>query len=299
MALDIDMESWREVAAALPPAGVVLLAGLVCLGTVLWLLGRRLARPACVVSGLILSGAAGYLIARSLAEQGAYMLPLVVGAGIAGALLSGLLFRVWMAVGSAIILALCVPAATIVWQGTPAPEVATPPVTASSAEAGAPSETESASPRRAAAESPPASKMGDESAGSASKAETGGETAGLIEGIRGTVEAAYGRQMETIRVWWEELEEESRWAIRLTALIGAAAGLLLGLIAPYTAAAVQTALAGSLLIYLPGRALLARYAPDTATWLPETARATLLMLGLITLIGVLLQWAMFRSRPRK
>ncbi|NBC10839.1 MAG: hypothetical protein GVY24_03775, partial [Planctomycetes bacterium] len=97
-ALDSAQQALNGAEAALPLAVLGLFVLMVIIGLVLWLLGGALAKAACVVSGLVLGGVGGWLIGAALADQGAYVLPLVIGGSIIGALLAGLLFRIWVAI---------------------------------------------------------------------------------------------------------------------------------------------------------------------------------------------------------
>jgi hypothetical protein len=64
------------------------------------------------------------------------------------------------------------------------------------------------------------------------------------------------------------------------------------LIVPLIAAAVQSALVGGILILFAGRALLLQYVPAAAGVMPDSWRGVLLSLGLITLLGILIQWSL-------
>lgn len=271
----IDTQPVQQVVEALPPLAVMVLGGLVVIGFVLWLLGRSLARPACAVSGLVLGGLVGFVLGQRFAEQGAFTLPLVLGGGIAGGLLAALLFRVWMAISCAALLALVVPAASIVWQGT------APPLELTLGEAGE-------------AETAPEAPLRGEDAEAADAA-----LPGPVQALWERTKEAYGHHAGVVRTWWDELGSGARWALTFGGLIGAGAGLLLGLIAPYWAASLQTALVGGLLMFYPGREVLMRLAPDHTGWLPNTPRLVILSLGLITLLGVLVQWTLFVRRADK
>lgn len=273
---NINAESFQPVLESLPPLAVLVLAVLVVVGAVLWLIGQSLARVACVVSGLVLGGVAGLSVGQMLAEEGAYTLPLVLGGAIAGALLAGLLFRVWMGISGAALLALAVPAASIVWMGVTPPPLQLEEMRAQVTDEGAVERL-----------------VGDDEAGDASSVD------GTVAALMTTARGIYASQAEAARTWWEELGGAARGMLVTAALIGGAAGLLLGLMLPNMAASVESALVGAILMFYPGRELLARLAPDQTGWLPHTPRATLVALGLITLLGVLIQWTLLRRRTDK
>jgi len=82
-------------------------------------------------------------------------------------------------------------------------------------------------------------------------------------------------------------------------LIGAGIGFLLGLMAPNYAAAVQSAIVGAVLIVVPGRELVLTHLPDAKSLIPTTAQGILLTTGLITLVGLALQWTLYLRRDDK
>lgn len=342
--------------AALAVVVIVLLGVALLLGLAVWLLGWRLARPACVVSGLVLGGLGGFTLGEMLGSGSITTIPLVVGAGIAGGLLAAMLFRVWMALSAAILLALVAPAAVVIWQGTPseAPGETTTAQTerehpgssfapSRSPESGqtrdpdAPGSTRRSEPigegpswqeiaeavRERIEEEivdqtePTSNGQGgsDNEAQGADRGAPGNSTANdttvgtedasqpQINAALGEARAAarswYSRTRDQLAAWWGELDGAARRMVFTAAGVGALLGLVLGLVMPYTAAAVQSALVGSLLMLVGGRELVERLAPGWAEAFPYTPRAMLIWLGLITLLGVLLQWTFFHKRTDK
>ncbi|MFP4145347.1 MAG: hypothetical protein ACLFV3_09400 [Phycisphaeraceae bacterium] len=276
----MDMVSDNLPLSLLAAVGLVLL---IVAGLLLWLLGRKLARPACVVSGLVLGSLAGWFTAEAAAPEA--LLPLVIGLGVAGALLAALLFRVWIALSAAGLLALAVPAAVLLWQGTPLPA--------------ATAETETATEAPAVAPGPEASGEDEPAEGDAGDAERSAISEQVDEAARRAGEAArgwVGRQVEAVSAWWAELEGPVKQRIYLAAGFGAVAGLVLGLLAPLITASVESALVGSILVLLPTGRLITDYAPDFAGAVPQTPRMFLLWLGLITVVGILIQWTLFREK---
>lgn len=285
----------ETVMGVLPTIG--LLAVLV-VGVVIWLIGRRIARTACAVCGLVLGGLGGYVLGEMLSDQGAFVLPLVIGAGIAGALLAGLLFRVWIALSGAALLALAVPAAVLVWQGTPAEE----PEATASAEVEAEAEAETA----ADVPDEPAGPVGVAELLRRSLTEEGelaaGEEAERAE-VEEVIEAAadvarqwYDEQTQRVSEWWADLGPGTRGTIYLAGAIGAGLGLVLGLVAPFVAASFESALVGSILLLLAGRELTAMHASGAAAYFPQSPRMVLVWLGLITVLGFAIQWTLFYRR---
>lgn len=255
---------------SLPPVMTVVMVALVILGLVLWLAGRKIVGFACAVSGLVLGAVAGLAVGQRFAEQGAYILPLIIGGGIAGALLAALMFRVWMALSGAAILALAAPAIVLAWQGTPL-EV---PVV----EPAATTQTAEEMPAEA-----PASEQG----------------AALAQHALDAAQTWYDQQVAALKAWWQDLMPSIRAVIYAAALAGGVLGLLIGLIAPKMAASFETALVGGLLLLLPGRELIIAHAPDVAGYLPQSPRGLVIWLGLITLLGFLLQWTLFGRKTDK
>ena len=110
-----------------------------------------------------------------------------------------------------------------------------------------------------------------------------------------TLKRAWEAQLEAVRTWWTDLPARQKSIVGGGALGGAVVGLLLGLVLPKVAASLQTALAGALLIFGAGRVLAERYTAGTE-YLPGSPRSVILTVGLITVLGVLIQWAIFRKR---
>lgn len=307
--MELNAPEFQPVLDALPAPAALLLGAAVVVGFVIWVLGRKLARPACAISGLVLGGLGGLVVAQKLASQGAMTLPLIIGGSIGGALLAAFLFRVWMGLSGAVLLALLAPAASIVWQGTPLPEIDVEaarqsieqPVEQERVEEERPRRpTRATAPRRVRT---PRRDAGREPAVEAEAPEAGTAAwslpgAASVEAVRQRVVLVYESQSEAIRAWWDGLGAAGRFLLIAAALIGAGVGLMLGLIAPYWAAGLESALVGSILMLYAGRELAYEYAPAVASVLPGegSPRWTLITLGLITLVGAILQWALFRKR---
>ena len=85
-------------------------------GVVLWLLGRRMARSAYAVCGLVLGGIGSLAVSQEVNGDGTAIPWVIIGA-VVGCLLSFLMFRIWMSLSFAVLLSLLAPAANIVWGG--------------------------------------------------------------------------------------------------------------------------------------------------------------------------------------
>lgn len=317
MFMGIFAQTTDSVNTTLPVVTTVLCALAIIAGIVLWLLGRSLARLACGISGLVLGGLAGLLVGQALAGEGALTIPLVIGGAIAGALLASLLFRVWMAISGAALLALVVPLLVFVWQGAPLPMT---PALASGdggedvedlAEDESSTETVDIdsvieSVKTAVQDQLDKINHADEpNDGESAAAEVDMETMkenaaeGIAAELSDEAREVLDQAMGEVRAWWDGLESSGRSLVIGAAIIGAIVGLIFGLVAPYVAASFESALVGSILILLPAKVLLNTHAPDMANYLPQSERATIVLLGLITLIGIVIQWTLFRRRTDK
>lgn len=265
-ALDSATQVVREAEAALPAAVLGVFALMVVVGIVLWLVGGRLAKAACVLSGMVMGGVGGWLIGATLADQGAYVLPLVIGGSIIGALLAGLLFRVWIAGVGAAVLALVVPVASLVWQGATVDPVSF-----------------------------------DQQAVVDQTLETaeGEDSPTLMQKVNRAMDAVYTQLADDAEAWWESLGGSGRTIVYMGALIGAAVGLLLGMVLPKVSAALQTALAGALLVYFGAMGLARWQLGEDSTVLPDSARGAVVAIGLITLLGTVIQWTLSRRQADK
>ena len=351
--------------------GAILLAVMGLGGLILWVIGRSIAKPACVISGLVLGAVAGLAAGTVLIANGIYVIPLMVFGGIIGALLAGLLFRIWMGLSGAVILGLVVPIVIFVWQGTtvitpvesdgeavvaedlPAAEKLMEATVvegdqikidaqklgvdleqikdlaervktaiAKSGEAvdevftTPDEESDGEKPRLLTLSFPAPESNGSGEAGSskledvaAGDDEPAGADAGeavskmwqseAAQGIVAHVNRARIMAWEQMSSWWSERDSSTQMRILLAGGIGALIGLLFGLIAPYVAAAVESALVGALLMMFACANLVGVYLPDYGGYLPSGTRSFLVFLGLITVVGVLIQWMIFRKKADK
>jgi len=314
----MGQEQLQEMLEKLGSVGVIAPALALGAGLLLWLLGRRLARPACAFSGLVLGGIGGVILGESLVDQGGIMLAIIIGTAIAGALLAALLFRVWMAMTGALIFGGVASAAVLLWQQAPVDE----PVGTASADvsslAGSDSETDGESGGESGGELkidiPIDALTGPIREGIASAIEGAGDddseaTAtvsidkeaaakighAILDALRGMAEYYRG----SLSDWWAEAGTGVRGTVMIVGLIAAGIGLLIGLIGPYFAASIQSATAGSILILFSSFSLLAQLMPEHLHWLPASPRGVLICLGLITLIGLALQWTFFAEKADK
>jgi hypothetical protein len=113
------------------------------------------------------------------------------------------------------------------------------------------------------------------------------------------VRSVWRQQWEDRRAAWEE-QGTLRQRIILGLALGALlVGFVLGLVRPKVAASLETALIGSAFIFFAGGRLLALYWPQASDRLPVGARGIVVAVGLITALGVWVQWTVSRRKADK
>lgn len=223
-------------------------------GLLLWLVGGRVVRPGCAVVGLLVGGIGTFLIRGELDGQGASLLWLIVGS-MTGFLLATALFRIWVAVSCALLLALLIPVTSLVWEGVAPP----------------------ADPHRILTEAAKNGAIHNQ------------------QDLRRRLDRVSQRQREKATAWWASRDRVTRRMLVLTACAGGLIGLVAGLIYPHKTALFESALVGSALVLLGVKQIVAVHGWSVGRWLPQDARAVLVLWGLITLLGCLLQWTSLRS----
>jgi len=248
------------------------------------------------------------MIGEALADQGSIVLALVIGAAIAGALLSALLFRVWMAISGALIFGLTAAGVVLLLQAAPDElETAEPPVAVESADVEEASEDGGLTIEIPLDGITEAVKAGiataiedGEDADNTASLTIDNETAkkigvSLLDALRGL--ATY--YWDQLKLWWGDSNTGARGGMLLVGLVAAVVGLLLGLVGPYKAASIQSAVAGAVLILFSSFSLFAQLLPEQLSWIPATPRKVLITLGLITMLGLALQWTIFKRKTDK
>jgi len=290
------IQSWFDHAGqAMPGATIGALIGCIVLGVLIWIAGGKLAKPACVVGGLLLGIYLGLLLSGFVSSAGFGMV-LIGGLAIAGGLLAMLLFRVWMGLSTAIMLAIVVPAAVLVWQGTPIEDAATIDTSALSTQL----QTQLDENKDRIDETTRAevtSLLSQQTQDSTVDAQAILQEHGIeaAQALRGQV----FENLETAKTWWRDNSSQTQKNMAWGMLGGALLGLLLGMLMPVRAAILQTAFVGGVLAFVPGREIVVGWLPDAAPFLPASPRGALLAIGLITLLGVLLQWTLFFRKVDK
>lgn len=261
---------------------VVLFAICMTVGVVLLLFGRLLTRPLCVFLGCVGGTIAGFILAEQTGLTGGIAIAVLCMAGaLAGTLASWLLFRLWMGLSLAVLMMVVlgwgIPSVTSPWLGTRDTTAAEPaPDTA---------ELHDIAGKVIGAELRAATRPG-----------TTDDHATLIEG---TLKAGRAIIAQT-RGWWGALPARGRQLAIAAGVIGLIHGLVLGLWKPQLAASLQTAFAGALLlVYAQWSAVIPNIlSQETLARLHSTWPAAVAV-GLITILGVIVQWTIQARKADK
>lgn len=294
----------QQAEAALAYAAWIGPIGLILLGAALWLGGRRVARPMGVMAAMVVGAGVGLLLTQSRG-QGAVMIAGTLGALIA-AVLAWALFRIWMAATLAVVLAVAMPLAGMALQGVAPPpllSMTTPHTDIAPAGSADPDPRDTAEKlaadlveqlRKAVMAKQTATDQTPASSSRNDEADTLGDEARSILGNW------WDRQCAAVDEWRRALPPVQRASAAALAGLGALLGVLLGLIGPYTSAAIQSSLIGGA-IAIVGISRLGQLNPDgpLAGLLPQSPVQLVSLLGLITLMGVGIQWTLWRCRADK
>lgn len=349
----------------LPPtlaaAGPVVIQGLglvaIVLGIMLWLLGKRLARPACagvwVILGMLVTGA----ICKLMGDGGLLPVWLIAGGVIAGAI-GWMLYRICLAMALALVLGLVVPAMVHFAQvGMPSSEEISEKVTGEVARAAEDSKsiTDDVSDKAnqkteelvdavkdkttqaaekvtdaikevvAEATKKIAGKKDDAHAAddvaqhdkktaqsSKNKNDRGDDddadeeddaagddllaSAPSADSIMAVLRSVVQGPWEKLSASWQDMSSDSRKSLLGAALIGGLGGFFLGLIFPKLGAAAGSSLLGTLFMAAGCITILTYYNPSVLTHLDNQTSLCLMALGLITLMGIGIQWTLERRR---
>jgi hypothetical protein len=255
------------------PAAPIVLWTLSALGLLLCLIGRKLARPLFAMAGMSVGAAIAFALPKGTGEPIMSLVWMIAG-GIVGVVLGFLLFRIWMGIGLALVLAMTIPAIGLALHGQlPAVE----PVDGESLMI--PLERQTASP------------TDDDDQDAADK-----RAAARVDEIVGALRRLIDSQDEAIRDWWDGLGAGGQYTVTFCAGAGALIGLFIGLVGPHFAASVIAALIGSSLMLSSLQQL---NLPHLDSRLPATPQAVIVTIGLITALGVILQWTVFRRKADK
>jgi len=266
---------------------VVLLAGFI-VGLILWLVGQKLLRVGMSVSGLVIGGVSAWVLLAPMTGAWVSLGGVVVGA-VAGCVAAWVMFRIWMGMTIAVLGAGIGMSGALLLVGAPeADEAPTIEQLASIA----PSDTEEEVSDEEAAElnlDPSALLDGDTVLRDEAMEQAKSAAVSLRARLNDFAQWTRGE----IGLRWEQLTRRAKITVAATAIIGAVVGMLIGLLMPKLAAAVQTAAVGAGLMVGAAYLIVNHYQPEQATWIAERAWALPLAVGLITMVGVIFQWAIF------
>ena len=285
------------------------------IGLFLFVMGRKLVKVAVGLSGLCIGAFGAFVGANQLGVSSQLMLVWVIGGAVAGVLLASMLFRFWMAASLAGLVALAVPAFTVIWQGTPEPVGID---LTSRATTPSPDTRSTIAPISPIA---PIARPGEDDKTTKSKlpvtnftaedvkkkVEEIKEATGIddedIEKARQTIMAvlqeAYEFQKAHLAGWWESMNSDGQRNVTITTAIAGLCGALMGFMLPYFSASIQTSLVGGAVLLSTTHGLLAAYAPQHKGILPTEPRALLITLSLITVAGIGIQWTLWRKTADK
>ena len=288
-------EQWFQQADdALPTLTMSARWAVLGIGVALWLAGGKLLKAAVMLGGLMLGMIVGG-VSVAFVDSPAISIGFMIGLGLLGVLGAWLMFRAWVAFAAAIMFAIAAPAAVIVWQGVPAQQLS--------------DDTQEAAAQVQERYDLLSSQLNEQTRLQVEDLIKQGDPDALVQADQlladqgqeawDAAKTAVFRNLEDVKAWWNDSSSTLHRQIGFAMLIGAGIGFLFGFIAPTYAASIQSAMVGSVLIVIPGRELIASYLPAVAEFVPTTARGTLIMLGLITVIGVALQWTLYLRRDDK
>ncbi len=267
---------------------IIPLAFGVILGLMLWTGGRRLARPALAILGLLLGGLVGWFVGSALG-LGLVTWAIALAAGGVLAFLAAQLKRMAVTAGLSIILALTAGGSVVFVMsaihaakeaGAEPPAAFEPPDPADPWTAGAPKDLINfLNEIRVSTEPRPQVKHAAE----ADAAEAGKQSAARVR--------ALGEEL--LRAAKEAFAEAPRQAVVgviSAAVVGALLGLALGVFSPSFATALMTALLGAALWLGCGTGLAVRFDVPGVSWLPDSWLGWLVMWSVVAVIGLCFQW---------
>jgi len=264
-------------------------------GLVLWLVGGRVIRLLCMLWGLLAGGFGGLLVAENLLQQGegVYLLPLTLGGALLGAVLAGWLFRIWVALMGAAVLAVL--AAGLIWLylgvAPPAQEnqegheaAATGISLTSALQSSAVAQAQlAATDEPVSVDQPSEDRWMDQGRQVIDQVLSHSQLA-----LRQL--SATGQHLrEQFEPWWQAQDTRTRRLLYLALIIGAVVGLVLGLTSPESSALLQSALLGTVLMLLAGSQLALIMGEPWSAWAPQRPRSWLLLGTVLLLMGFFLQ----------
>ncbi len=275
----------EEYNIPLVSAGVCLMVGFI-----LSIFGAKLLKTGSGISGLVLGGFGGWAVALRYIDDPTYVLVCVGVGALLGCLITWLLFRVWMGISCMAILAVAVPLSVMAVQNKSID------LTEGQSVQGSGGVSKSTEPRR------PAPSAADWVMSQSLQAgeDSGGVSAAIF---KATGEEAKEKVKETAS-WvktfalgrWEQLTEVEKTKLSMASAIGGVFGLLIGLVLPKIAAAIQSSIIGAILILIGGYNLLVIYDPTRAAQLTQTPSRVFITLCVLAGLAVLFQWTFLKKK---
>lgn len=251
----MDSDSYQPPIQNLPALWQVGLFLVVAAGLTAWAVGRLAAKGVCVVSGIVLGGIAA-LIARQHFGLGGAAVWYILGGAVAAGVLSWLLFRLWVGITGAVLLAIVGPGVYLIATDIPLP----------------------LEPHRDTAQLV-------DTLSSCTPANSGQSCQEFFE-----------RQNRKTTKWWADRTAAERNLLLMLAAAAALTGLVAGLVGPHVTSSFISSLVGGCLAVMSLLLLFDVYLPSAARWMSSSPTVGLITLGLITSAGMAIQWMISRRK---
>lgn len=251
-----------EFVASIPPR-LLAFGFLTVFGLVLWVFGRKMARPGCGISGLMTGISFALILPSSHGSPQTLMTAIAIG-GIVGFVLAWMLFRVATGLTLAVTLALIVPIADLAWRDN-LPTIV---------------------PVKVDAQTMPNIASGVQTH----------TVIPMAKEIAPFITQNLAIQRDSLNSWRDNLSDDIRHTMGALALAGALAGLFIGLILPYFATSVESSLFGSLLMIIGLLNLAPHFKLPISSQMINGPPQAIALLGLITAAGIIAQWMMWRKK---
>lgn len=257
------------------PALLVLLV----IGALLFAFGGGIARGGFLFCASLIGYALGSTVAGWFEASWLETLVVAMLCSAAAFMLARTMFRLWVGMTSAMMLAIGVPMLVLVFlPAEPLPDDRLAPEV-SAVDAENESEPQTVSPEAAAW----VDLTPEQREAAAQVAQD------MYIQMRDAVSAIWSREAEPFQQWWEAHSPARRRNLGMVALMAGLAGLVMALMMPLRAVALQTSTLGSILLFVAGTVLLERFAPGVAAWIPQSDIGIGLLLVVMIAIGFGLQ----------
>jgi hypothetical protein len=275
LAQTIQQMPWTAMA----PVGLLMVLGLL-----LWARGRKVLRTGFALAGLIVGGAAGWVLGESL-NIGIPPWVTAIMTGILLCCVAALAYRFAMGVALALVLGAAAPLSVLTlheWKGVPS-QSALDKMNEQSADAIASVKAD-----------------GDAAKATVRNALDNAELAlGLEEDKNEQLELlrTYAQQLfDAVHVEWGKTPESLRPTLIASGVIGFVIGGLLGVLFPAVSASIVTAFGGSMLWLGSAHILLLRAGAGDSFFMPRSSMTWLMVWLAASIIGLALQWIL-RGKP--